>query len=37
VRVGEPLEGGVFGEREHVMTRLSQSGGYSSRGEVGAE
>lgn len=37
VRVGESLEGRVFGERQHVMTCLAQLGRYSARGQVCVE
>jgi len=37
VRVGESLEGRVFGERQHVMACLAQLGRYSAGGEVGVE
>lgn len=37
VRVGESLEGRVFGERQHVVAVLAQWGGYSAWGEVGVK
>lgn len=37
MQVREPLEGHVFGERQHIMACLAQLGRYTARGEVGVK